>query len=69
MDQVSIPSFYMPLMSVVAFAQATGVEVTVLQAQINRGYWPTVKVGKRVFVNVESVRLTAAQKHNEFAGV
>lgn len=57
-----------PLMTREAFAQATGLELTVLMAQCNRGYWPTVKVGKRVLINVEAVRLMAAQKHVEFVG-
>ncbi|AEC19137.1 hypothetical protein PT7_0597 [Pusillimonas sp. T7-7] len=44
-----------------AYAQAAGIDFAVFQAQINRGYWPTVKKGKRVFINVEAIRLQAAQ--------
>lgn len=44
-----------------------GIELSVFQAQCNRGYWPTVKVGKRVFINVEAVRIKAAERATEFA--
>lgn len=66
MDDANISVLYMPLMTVAAFSQAAGVEQSVIQAQVNRGYWPTMKIGKRVFVNVEAVRLIAVQKYNEF---
>lgn len=49
-------------MTVAAFSQLIGLEETVLQAQVNRGYWPTIKVGKRVFVNVEGVRLRVSKQ-------
>ncbi|WP_073103853.1 hypothetical protein [Pollutimonas bauzanensis] len=50
-----------PVMTVTAFSQLIGLEASVLQAQVNRGYWPTIKVGKRVFVNVEAVRLQVSK--------
>lgn len=50
-----------PVMTIAAFSQLIGLEQGVLQAQVNRGYWPTIKVGKRVFVNVEAVRLRASK--------
>ncbi len=65
MDKNNISTLYMPLMTVAAFSQAAGLEQSVVQAQVNRGYWPTMKIGKRVFVNVEAVRLIAVQKYNE----
>lgn len=49
-------------MTVAAFSQLIGLEESVLQAQVNRGYWPTIKVGKRVFVNVEAVRLRVSKQ-------
>ena len=55
----------MPLMTPKVFSQALGIEHSVFQAQCNRGYWPTVKIGKRIFINVEAVRLMAAKKYNE----
>lgn len=49
-----------------AFATAIGLPVGVLIAQADRGMWPTVRVGKRTLINVEAVRVLAAQKAQEF---
>lgn len=57
----------MPLMTPAAFSLAMGIELSVFQAQCNRGYWPTIKVGKRVFINVEAIRIKAAERAVEFA--
>lgn len=57
----------MPLMTLEAFSKAIGLELTVLKAQQARGYWPTLRVGKRVFINVEVVRIKAAERAAEFA--
>lgn len=57
----------MPLMTLEAFSKAIGLELTVLKAQQSRGYWPTLRVGKRVFINVEAVRIKAAERAAEFA--
>ncbi|MBN3731861.1 hypothetical protein [Burkholderia sp. Tr-20390] len=54
-----------PVMTREAFAAAIGLPVTVLVAQAERGYWPEIRVGKRVFINVELVRKRALEK--EFA--
>ncbi|WP_322996105.1 hypothetical protein [Castellaniella sp.] len=54
-----------PLMTLEAFAQASGLTVGVLRAQVYRGYWPTVKVGKKVLINLEAVRLNAISKYAE----
>lgn len=56
-----------PLMAVDAFASLIGLEASVVRAQVHRGYWPTVKVGKRLLVNVEAVRLKAAERGAEYA--
>jgi len=61
---VSMPA-NVPLMTREAFALAVGLPLTVLVAQAERGYWPEVRVGKRVFINVELVRNRALEK--EFA--
>lgn len=58
---------FVPLMGIDAFASLIGLEASVVRAQVNRGYWPTVKVGKRLFVNVEAVRLKAAERGAEYA--
>lgn len=49
------------------FAEWVGLPVGVLQAQCERGYWPQLTIGKRVFINVEALRLLAAEKAQEFA--
>lgn len=55
-----------PLMTREAFASAVGLPVGVLIAQAERGYWPQITIGKRVFINVEAVRLKAAERAQEF---
>ncbi len=55
-----------PLMTRDAFAHAIGLPLGVLIAQAERGYWPQISVGKRVFINVEAVRIKAAEKAQEF---
>lgn len=55
-----------PLMTRAAFSAAIGLPETVFIAQCERGYWPQVTVGKRVFINVEAVRLKAAERAEEF---
>lgn len=54
-----------PLMTRAAFAAAIGLPLGVLVAQCDRGYWPQVTKGKRVFINVEAVRLEALQRARE----
>lgn len=62
---VPVPQLSVPLMTREAFAAAIGLPVSVLAAQIDRGYWPTLKVGKYSFINVELVRRNALAR--EFA--
>lgn len=50
-----------PVMTREAFAQAIGLPVGVLTAQAERGYWPQITVGRRVFINVEAVRVPLNQ--------
>jgi hypothetical protein len=42
-------------MTVDAFAVACGLPPGVVEAQVERGYWPTTKVGKYRFVNVAAL--------------
>lgn len=49
------------------FAAHVGLPLGVLIKQSERGYWPTVKIGKRIFINVEVVRIKAAERAAEFA--
>lgn len=55
-----------PLMTREAFAQAIGLPVGVLTAQAERGYWPQITIGRRVFINVEAVRVRAAERAEHF---
>lgn len=54
-----------PLMTLEAFAQASGLSVGTLRAQVYRGYWPTKKVGKKVMVDIVALRLEAIQRYQE----
>lgn len=56
-----------PLMTREAFALAVGLPIGVLTAQAERGYWPQITVGRRVFINVEAVRIRAAERAEQFA--
>lgn len=66
MSPVEHAGLSLPLMTREAFASAIGLPVGVLIAQADRGYWPQITVGKRVFINVEAVRLKAAERAQEF---
>ena len=55
-----------PLMTREAFARAIGLPVGVLTSQADKGYWPQVTIGRRVFINVEAVRIRAAECAEHF---
>lgn len=59
---VSAASISTPLLTREAFASAVGLPAGVIIAQCDKGYWPTMKVGKRVFVNVELIRKRALEQ-------
>ncbi|WP_368647539.1 hypothetical protein [Castellaniella ginsengisoli] len=54
-------------MTLQAFAEASGLTIGTLRAQVYRGYWPTIKIGKKVLINLEAVRLNAISRYNERA--
>lgn len=60
-DQLASMQATVPLMTRESFAAAIGLPASVFIAQADRGYWPTMKIGKRVFVNVELVRKRALE--------
>lgn len=60
-EQLANMQLSVPLMTKESFADAIGLPTTVFIAKVDRGYWPTVKIGKRVFVNVELVRKRALE--------
>jgi hypothetical protein len=56
-----------PLMTREAWAQAIGLPAGVVIAQCERGMWGApIRIGKRVFVNVEAIRLQCAERAQEF---
>lgn len=59
-------NFNVPLATRERWAAAIGLPATVVIAQCERGYWPTVSIGKRVMVNVEAIRIAAAKKAEQF---
>jgi len=48
-----------PVMTREKFTELTGIPRGVLNAQIDKGYWPTIKIGKRSLINIEAVRMNA----------
>lgn len=58
--------FSVPVMTRESFALAIGLPLGVLIAQAERGMWPQISVGKRVLINVEAVRIKAAERAQEF---
>lgn len=59
-------SVYRPLMTVQLWASVVGLPVGVVSAQVENGYWPTVRIGKRVLVNAEAVRRAAVEAGSRF---
>lgn len=54
-------------MSRAKWAAAIGLPETVVTAQAERGLWGApIHIGKRVFVNVEAIRIAAADKAKHF---
>lgn len=51
----STPPVFLPLMTIEAYAAAAGIPPGVLLAQVDRGMWPTLKVGKRRLLNVAAL--------------
>jgi hypothetical protein len=57
-----------PLVSREMWAQMIGLPPGVVIAQCERGMWGApIRIGKRVFVNVEAIRLQCAARAQEFA--
>lgn len=63
----SVPALGFPVvLTRERFAEWVGLPLGVLQAQCDRGYWPQLTIGKRVFINVEALRVRAAEGAKEF---
>jgi len=50
---------HIPVMTREKFTELTGIPRGVLNSQIDKGYWPTIKIGKRSLINIEAVRMNA----------
>ena len=55
----------MPMVSREMFAQLTGLTAPTVFSMCDRGYLPTLHFGRRVFVNLEALRLKALQAAHE----
>jgi len=53
---------FVPLMTRETFASLIGLPSSVVIAQCDKGYWPIVRVGKRVLINVALVNQRALEK-------
>ena len=56
-----------PLMTAKLFSQLTGLDLGVVEAQMDRRILPVLRIGKRRLVNLEALRLLA-QHHAEIPG-
>lgn len=54
-----------PLMTIEAFAAASGLTTDTVRAMVYRGHLFTMKIGKRRLINVEALRLDAISKYAE----
>ena len=63
----SLPPSYSPLVSREVWARMCGLPVGVVTAQAERGLLPQVRIGKRTLINVEALRLKAAERGAEFS--
>ena len=61
-----LPPSYSPLVSREVWARMCGLPVGVVTAQAERGLLPQVRIGKRTLINVEALRLKAAERGAEF---
>jgi len=62
----SLPPSYSPLVSREVWARMCGLPIGVVTAQAERGLLPQVRIGKRTLINVEALRLKAAERGAQF---
>ena len=61
----TLPPPYSPLVSREVWARMCGLPIGVVTAQAERGLLPQVRIGKRTLINVEALRLKAAERGAE----
>lgn len=52
----------LPLLTCERFAELIGLSAPTVRSAVDRGYWPTIHVGRRVFINLEALRAMCANK-------
>jgi excisionase family DNA binding protein len=62
----SLSPLLTPLLTRERFAEQVGLTAPTVYAMADRGYLPTLHIGRRVFINVEALRLAAQKKAQEF---
>lgn len=51
-QSADLRSLYVPLYTQERFAEIIGLPVGVIRAQIKRGYFPVVRIGRYTFINI-----------------
>jgi hypothetical protein len=59
-------SLALPILTAAKFSEFVGLDVGVVDAQLDRRILPCLRIGKRRFVNIEALRIAAAKKGEEF---
>lgn len=57
-------TIFTPIISKQKFSDLIGLPLTVLNYQIQKGYYPTIKIGKYVLINMQALS-DHASKHGE----
>lgn len=58
-------NFTVPLITREQFSKVTGLAIGVIEKQCERGYWPTVKVGKYSMINMAVIHEEALKHGRE----
>lgn len=51
-DPQGLMGAFVPVMTIEKFAELVGLTDATVRSQVKRGYYPTKKVGKRLFINL-----------------
>lgn len=62
----SLPNFATPLVSRERFAELSGLPIGVIVGFINKGYLPTVSIGKYSLINVAALQRSCVEKEFSF---
>lgn len=61
-DAIASHQCFLPLMTIEAYATAAGIPIGVMSAQVDRGMWSTVKIGKRRLLNIAALWQQCAER-------